>query len=129
MKKEKRQHYRYLLSDLLCVTASNRDGMFSIHDISMGGAFLLQGPSQFVYAPKVDLTVRLQLPGSLKFLEIPGQVIRVRWHGLQKGFAVRWDPMDRKLEETLKAWISYQKNMQIIKVSRKIIEDFYGAPK
>lgn len=129
MKKEKRTHYRYLLSDLLCVTASNRDGMFSVHDISMGGAFLLQGPSQFVYAPQVELTVRLQLPGSLHFLEIPGKVIRVRWHGMQKGFAVQWDTMPKKLADTLNAWITYQKNMQIIKVSRKIIEDFYGGPK
>ena len=76
--------------------------------------------------------VTLKLPGDMGDLNINGRVIRKRWAVTKKsklstGFAIKFESNNPKIEEVMKSYSIYMRNKQIIQVSTRIIQEFFGA--
>lgn len=105
------------------------DDSLELIDISETGAYIASeesiGPED---KPFINY-VTVKLPGELGFLSIPCEVVRINWATTKtrkKGYAVKFLPMNAGLQKMFDSWLVYLRNHQIISVSKRIIEEFFG---
>jgi hypothetical protein len=138
MKKDKRNDIRIpLIDESIGIRLENTSNFkeYGVMDISEGGLFVkVDSPRDL---PKVNsyMYASFQLPGTLGYLQLPCIVSRVVWatskakNLTQLGFVAKFGPMRQGDKNIFDAYRSYQRNAQIIKVSRKIMEEFFGGKK
>ena len=101
----------------------------NISDISNHGLFV---KTDELLPPNAQIHLKIQLPGELGFLHIPSKVVRVNWCSTKTnknrpmGFGIEFMPTATNLKKILSAYIVYLRNKQIISVSKRILEDFFG---
>lgn len=98
-----------------------------LHDLSAGGAFIGR---EIPMDPKSEIVLMFRLPSDLGILECPAEVIWVRWGKTKKseqplGFSVKFH-LDKNRQKIMDSFLIYMRNIQIIDVSKRIIEQFYG---
>ena len=124
--KEKRKHIRTtLISEVMKVTEKDVDKFRSIRDISLGGVYI----NDLVSPPGSNLTLTAALPGDLGDLTLTLEVVRCDWAKLKNkktGIACKFIGVTEGQGKILDAYIKYLRNRQIVTVSKRIIEDFFG---
>jgi hypothetical protein len=76
--------------------------------------------------------LKLNLPGDLGSLQVTASVVRVKWAATRKagkdslGMGVRFEEVSPNIKKILDAFVVYLRNKQIITVSKRIIEEFFG---
>jgi len=133
MIKEKRTEYRIvLLSEevgwsYIGVVSKTQDKLVNV---TSEGIFI---ESKLLPQSKDILEIVFLLPGNLGNLRVKGIVEWRRWAKLKKselplGFAVKLVHTEDSLK-IMKAYVIYLKNKQIITVSKRIIDEFFGDGK
>ena len=126
--KEKRKNHRFQLTDVITQFFCHRTvetRWLEIIDISLGG-ISLRFPSQAALPKPQSLhSINLQLPGDLGGFSLSIKTHSIDW---SKKRIARFQFVDVQPSTVaiLVAYIDYQRNQQIIKVSRKILDGFYG---
>ena len=77
--------------------------------------------------------INFKLPQDMGILTLNGKVTHKRWAVTKKsklsaGFGVKFEDNIPKYEEVMKSYAIYMRNKQIIQVSTRIIEEFFGLP-
>jgi hypothetical protein len=130
--KEKRQHIRYSLigEQVKWMPKDNIHGpeMVEIHDISDRGVFI---ESISPVKPQSTIFIEFKLPGDLGSLTVEGRVTWKRWAQRKEdegklGFGVEFVNMPSNIDSILKAYVVYLRNRQIITVSKRLMQDFFG---
>lgn len=125
----KRQSYRYEISDLYA-QVSEDFGMswkeLQVRDVSDHGLFVNE-----LYKPRTELLVRFSMPGDLGKLTLAFTVKRVAWHVPSARARLRGcgGVLSFGSDAQRKIWLSFQtylRNQQIIRVSKRIIEEMTG---
>lgn len=99
-------------------------------DITNEGLFL---KTNELLPPRTELTLQLELPGDLGFVQVNARVIRVNWTVNKKksresmGMGLRFENVAPNIQKILEAYVVYLRNKQIITVSKRIIDEFFGA--
>jgi hypothetical protein len=129
--KDKRTGIRIpLLSERVSFFADGLRTESDVGDITPDGAFL---KTDRILKPKTPVTLNVQLPGDLGLLSLDGEVVRVNWTVNRKknkdtlGMGVRFDNLNPGTRKILDAYVVYLRNKQIINVSKRIIEEFFGS--
>jgi hypothetical protein len=129
--KDKRTGIRIpLLSERVSFIAEGARTEADVGDITPDGAFL---KTEKILRPKTPITLNVQLPGDLGLLSLDGEVVRVNWAVNRKknkenlGMGVRFDKLNSGTKKILDAYVVYLRNKQIINVSKRIIEEFFGS--
>lgn len=119
-----------LLSEKARVVGADFDEFLEMSDVAIGGIFF---KSEKLFPSGTKLEIILGLPGDLGNLMIDSKVIRIAWvknkkrsHD-HKGFAVKFEPMSPNISKIWDAYRVYLRNKQIITVSKRIIEEFFGS--
>lgn len=129
--KERRKHMRVPLLLETC-NWTPYEAMFEYHseiaNISNSGTFI---KSDRLPKPGSLITVSFQLPSELGLIAIKSKVVRLRWtktKGIDevKGFGVEFIEIPANIAKILDAYVIYLRNKQIITVSKKIIQEFFG---
>lgn len=128
--KDKRAGIRIpLLSERAIYTIEGADLEADIGDITNEGLFL---KTDKILAPKTKVSLKLNLPGDLGSLQVNATVVRVNWAATRKrgrdqlGMGVRFEEVTPNIKKILDAFVVYLRNKQIISVSKRIIEEFFG---
>jgi hypothetical protein len=108
------------------------DQILEMADISRDGIFF---KTDKPLPPQEIVKVMLELPGELGVLELVGKVCRIVWKESKKrptsvkGFAIQLYPLDFNTEKIWNAYRIYMRNKQIVVVSKRIIDEFFGPSK
>lgn len=100
-----------------------------VADISKGGAFIKTIAN---LKPKSFINIRFRLPGDLGLFQVRAQILWKRWgvpkgsKDLKLGIAVKFVDVSAMNAKILDAYLIYLRNQQIITVSKRIIEEFFG---
>lgn len=128
--KDKRTGIRIpLLSERAIYSVEGKDFEADIGDITNDGLFL---KTDQLLTPRTRVALKLQLPGDLGTLQVTAAVVRVNWAVSRKagkdtlGMGVRFDEVSPNIKKILDAFVVYLRNKQIITVSKRIIEEFFG---
>jgi Tfp pilus assembly protein PilZ len=128
--KDKRAGIRIpLLSERLTILVDGRELEADIGDITNDGLFV---KTESLLKPQTKVTLRLNLPGDLGNLQVNAQVVRVNWalnrrKGKENlGMGLRFEEVSPNIKKILEAFVVYLRNKQIITVSKRIIEEFFG---
>lgn len=128
--KDKRAGIRIpLLSEKVVYFLNDQEVEADIGDITNDGLFL---KTERILPPKSRVNLKLQLPGDLGALQVNAAVVRVNWAMNRKkgkeslGMGVRFDDVSPNIKKILDAFVVYLRNKQIITVSKRIIEEFFG---
>ena len=128
--KDKRAGIRVpLLSETLTYFYNGEARACAVTDITNDGLFL---KTEEILKPQSDITLQLELPGDLGFVQVQAKVIRVNWALNKKksretlGMGVRFLNVAPNIQKILEAYVVYLRNKQIISVSKRIIEEFFG---
>lgn len=131
--KEKRAGIRIpLLSEKIEVISADYHQVTEISDITTDGSFI---KTSELLPPQTKVLLRISLPGDLGSLDIQGQIIRVKWakkpgrKNEHLGMGIKFADIDENKKKILDAYVVYLRNKQIITVSKRIIEEFFGGPK
>lgn len=127
MNKERRKDMRLVLVyETVNIFDSNGIGYFrKLRDISMGGAYI----EDIALKPNEYANISIDLPGDLGKFPINFKVKRVDWAKTKKrkqGIAVEFCDMSESNKNILSSYITYMRNRQIVSVSKRIIEEFFG---
>ena len=129
--KDKRAGIRIpLLSESITYIHNGLEKRADISDITNEGLFI---KCNEVLAPKTDLVLQITLPGDLGSVQVNAKVIRVNWTVNRKksrdhlGMGVRFEEVPANVKKILDAYVVYLRNKQIITVSKRIIEEFFGS--
>lgn len=137
-KKDKRAHIRVpILSEAIKYDTIPVDGgkisteSCGLYDISNGGLFIKTVAN---IKPRSYINVYLQLPGDLGAIQVRGQVMWRRWavkkaereSNLPLGMGVKFVDVTPDIKRVIEAYVIYIRNKQIITVSKRIIEEFFG---
>lgn len=127
--KERRKHMRIALISESCFWFDDQGKIShnSMTDINVGGVFI---KSEVIPKSREKVVVRFHLPGELGNLNLAGVVVWKRWavpkdSKLPKGFAVEFVGNKPAYIKVLEAYCIYLRNRQIIKVSKRIIDEFF----
>lgn len=128
--KDKRAGIRVpLLSETVTYFYNGEARACAITDITNDGLFL---KTEEILKPRSEVTLQLELPGDLGFVQVPAQIIRVNWALNKKkgrdalGMGIRFCNVAPNIQKILEAYVVYLRNKQIISVSKRIIEEFFG---
>lgn len=128
--KDKRTGIRVpLLSESIVYFHDGVQRAADITDITNEGLFLRTSD---VLKPRSDILLQLQLPGDLGNIQVEGKVIRVNWTPNKRknrenmGMGVKFVNAPANIKKILDAYVVYLRNKQIITVSKRIIEEFFG---
>lgn len=128
--KDKRTGIRIpLLSERAIYSVEGKDFEADIGDITNDGLFI---KTDQLLTPRTRVALKLQLPGDLGTLQVTAKVVRVNWAVSRKagkdtlGMGVRFDEVSPNIKKILDAFVVYLRNKQIITVSKRIIEEFFG---
>jgi hypothetical protein len=99
-------------------------------NVSIEGCFIARAPT---IKPKSEIIVFFRLPGNIGLLELPGEVMWLKWAKKKDdktplGVGVKFSLTEEK-RLIMESFISYMRNMQIIAMSQRIVEAFWGEPK
>ena len=129
--KERRKDMRIpVLSEAVTVETTTWTEKLSYDNISKSGVFI---KANNLPAPQSVVYLRFELPGDLGMLTMTGRVVRVKWNvdkkksGDSKGFAVEFYEQTTHVKRIFDAFLTYIRNKQIIAVSKRIIEEFFGS--
>lgn len=129
--KDKRAGIRIpLLAEKIHYVVNDAKLEADIGDITNEGVFL---KTNDILRPRTKLSIHIILPGDLGHLNIEGEVVRVNWAINRKknkdslGMGVRFDNLTPGTKKILDAYVVYLRNKQIINVSKRIIEEFFGS--
>jgi len=129
--KDKRNGIRIpLLAERVAFISNGERFEADVGDITPEGVFL---KTNKILPPKTAVTLNIQLPGDLGLLSLEGEVVRVNWAINRKknresiGMGVRFDNLNSGTKKILDAYVVYLRNKQIINVSKRIIEEFFGS--
>ncbi|PIR21753.1 MAG: hypothetical protein COV44_11515 [Deltaproteobacteria bacterium CG11_big_fil_rev_8_21_14_0_20_45_16] len=132
-KKDKRAGIRVpLLSEKVLFFVSTNQFDADVGDITTEGVFL---KSTELLKPQTAVNIQFSLPGDLGLLSVEGKVVRVNWAINRKrgkehlGLGIRFENLTEGTKKILDAYVVYLRNKQIISVSKRIIEEFFGANK
>ncbi len=128
--KDKRAGIRIpLLSEKAHLHLEGNELEVDIGDITADGLFVR---TEKLVAPRTRVSLKLTLPGDLGTLQVNGEVVRVNWAVNHKkgrenlGMGIRFDEITPNIQKILDAFVVYLRNKQIITVSKRIIEEFFG---
>lgn len=128
--KEKRNGIRIpLLSERVAYFVNGDRFEADVADITNEGVFL---KTDHLIKPRSPVTITIQLPGDLGTLNVDGQAVRVNWATSRRqnrdtlGLGVRFQDLNPGTKKILDAYVVYLRNKQIINVSKRIIEEFFG---
>lgn len=128
--KDKRGGIRVpLLAEKATFSFDNREGQADITDITNDGLFLRTSE---ILKPKDLVVLKLNLPGDLGCLHVNARVVRVNWAVSRKrnrenlGMGLQFSDVSPSIRKILDAYVVYLRNKQIISVSKRIIEEFFG---
>lgn len=128
--KDKRAGIRIpLLSERATYSLNGQDFEADIGDITNEGLFL---KTEKLLSPQSKVQLKLNLPGDLGSLQVTASVVRVKWAATRKagkdslGMGVRFEEVSPNIKKILDAFVVYLRNKQIITVSKRIIEEFFG---
>lgn len=127
MTKERRKDIRVdLISESLNLFKSDGTGYHvKIKNISNGGVYL----EEIVLRPNEHCVLSMSLPGDLGKLDLSAKVKRVDWASTKAkkvGSVLVFYDVSEGNKRILEAYITYLRNKQIITVSKRIIEEFFG---
>lgn len=129
--KDKRAGIRIpLLSENVAYFHNGVEKRADISDITNEGLFI---KTSEVLPPKTQLSLQVQLPGDLGTINVGATVIRVNWTVNRKksrehlGMGIRFENVPANIKKILDAYVVYLRNKQIITVSKRIIEEFFGS--
>jgi hypothetical protein len=127
--KERRKSIRTMTINPECWLC---DSSLKLIDISNTGAFI--GSNETISpSDKQSVThLEIKLPGELGLFIIPCEVVRIQWIETKtrpKGYAVKFGSSANDEKKVLEAWISFIRNNQIITVSQRIIDEYFGHGK
>jgi Tfp pilus assembly protein PilZ len=129
--KDKRAGIRIpLLSERVTYFVNGVEKTADITDITADGLFL---KTSEILPPRTNVLLQLHLPGDLGSLQVNAQVIRVNWVQNRKkgretlGMGVRFEDVQANIKKIIDAYVVYLRNKQIITVSKRIIEEFFGS--
>ncbi|MDB5037977.1 MAG: hypothetical protein JWQ35_1505 [Bacteriovoracaceae bacterium] len=129
--KDKRAGIRIpLLSESVSYIHNEVEKKADISDITNEGLFI---KTSEILAPRTNLVLQVQLPGDLGSIQVNASVIRVNWAVNRKkskenlGMGVRFENVPANIKKILDAYVVYLRNKQIITVSKRIIEEFFGS--
>jgi len=132
-KKDKRAGIRVpLLSEKVLFFVSTNQFDADVGDITTDGVFLR---TTELLKPQTPVNIQFSLPGDLGLLSVEGKVVRVNWainrrRGKEHlGLGIRFENLTEGTKKILDAYVVYLRNKQIISVSKRIIEEFFGANK
>lgn len=128
--KDKRAGIRIpLLSEKVSYFIEGVEHFADVSDITADGLFL---KTDKLVSPRTDTLVQLSLPGDLGNLQINAKVVRVNWMASRRkgkehlGMGVRFENISPNIKKIIDAYVVYLRNKQIITVSKRIIEEFFG---
>ncbi len=128
--KDKRTGIRIpLLSESITYFQNGVQKSADIGDMTNEGIFI---KTSELLTPKAEVLVQLQLPGDLGTIQVDAQVIRINWAVSKKknrehiGMGLRFVNVPANIKKILDAYVVYLRNKQIITVSKRIIEEFFG---
>ncbi len=130
--KDKRGGIRIpLLSERITYSVNGTEKTADVSDITNQGLFI---KTSEILRPQTMLNLKLNLPGDLGSLQVSAKVVRVNWAIARKnakektlGMGVRFDDVSANIKKILDAYVVYLRNKQIITVSKRIIEEFFGS--
>lgn len=129
--KDKRAGIRIpLLSENVAYFHKGSEKRADISDITNEGLFI---KTSEILPPRTQLSLQVQLPGDLGNINVNASVIRVNWTVNRKksrenmGMGVRFENVPPNIKKILDAYVVYLRNKQIITVSKRIIEEFFGS--
>jgi Tfp pilus assembly protein PilZ len=129
--KDKRTGIRVpLLSETITYFYNGEKKSCSITDITNDGLFL---KTTELLTPRSEILLQLELPGDLGFIQVNAKVIRVNWTINRKkgreamGMGLAFENVPANIKKILEAYVVYLRNKQIITVSKRIIEEFFGS--
>lgn len=108
------------------------DPNWSLLDVSNSGAFLQTEDVPTAQTKNDIQAVSIKLPNDLGLLILPCEVVRIQWRETKdkkKGFAVKFNITSPQIETVFSSWLTFLRNHQIMTVSKRIIEDFFGVGK
>lgn len=97
-------------------------------DFSASGAFI----HSIIPIPiKAEILIHFKLPGDMGWLPVYGKVMWQRWYVKKKskfetGIGVKFIDVDEVHQKILDSFATFLRNRQIIAVSAKIVEEFFG---
>ena len=101
-------------------------------DVSKGGAFIATDDIPSAANKHTITGVSVKLPSELGLLILPCKVVRIQWYKSKekpKGFAVAFDITNPQVSVIFESWLNFVRNNQIVTVSKRIIEEFFGTGK
>jgi hypothetical protein len=129
--KDKRAGIRIpLLSENVIYFHNGAEKRVDISDITNEGLFI---KTSEILPPKTGISLQVLLPGDLGTINVNATVIRVNWTVNRKksrdnlGMGVRFENVPANIKKILDAYVVYLRNKQIITVSKRIIEEFFGS--
>lgn len=121
--KEKRKNIRIpLLSEHVEINSIPEFVM----NITTSGAFI---KTKNLKKPREVIDIIITLPGDLGNMKVQGIVRRVVWTAKPEdaiGYGVEFVNMISSTQKIMDAYVVYLRNKQIITVSKRIIEEFFG---
>lgn len=130
MSKDKRKSIRIpLLYQKVEFNIAGLWALGDLKDITTDGAFI---KTDAQVKPNTQVSLRFELPGDLGDHYVSGKVVRVNWCVNKKkniddlGIGIEFDNLNESQKRILDAYVVYLRNKQIISVSKRIIEEFYG---
>ena len=133
--KDKRSDIRIpiLNENVVIRTVSLEKYAYKLSNVSKNGIFIKLGPYEKLMAPNSFVVVQIDLPKNLGRLMLTGTVCRTNWgkkidlkKGYYPGFAVKFENIDVGEQRIWDAFIFYLRNKQIMIVSKRIIQEFFG---
>lgn len=128
--KDKRAGIRIpLLSEKVSYFVNGVEHFADVSDITADGLFL---KTDKLMSPRTDTLIQLALPGDLGNLQVNAKIVRVNWVANRKkgkealGMGVRFENVSPNIRKIIDAYVVYLRNKQIITVSKRIIEEFFG---
>lgn len=125
--KERRKDIRIeLLSEHMKINAK----LVEIKNISPSGLFFVDDIEAFRIGDEVF--IELGLPGDLGWVQVDGKIVHAKWADkdpTKRGFGVQFVNVPVNIQKIVDAFCVYLRNKQIITVSKRIIEEFFGNRK
>jgi Tfp pilus assembly protein PilZ len=118
-----------LLSEKVSYFIDGVEHFADVSDITADGLFL---KTEKLVSPRSDTLIQLALPGDLGNLQVNAKVVRVNWVANRKkgrdslGMGVKFENISPNIRKIIDAYVVYLRNKQIITVSKRIIEEFFG---
>lgn len=131
--KEKRLGNGYrvaILSGSVDLVTNGLRTKVDVHNISATGIFIKT--ATFLKSGEAVL-IEIHLPSNLGILAIQSEVVWIKWAKSKKdlhptGMALKFHT-SKPQQQIMDAYVTYVRNKQIIEVSKRIVEEFFGSNK